>query len=457
MSSDEKFETFGFSNFKSIGKAGLTVDKITFLTGPNSSGKSNFLEGIKILSELAKAKNPVPFPYFINQEFNYPSFDSIFYKKDTGSTISFSINVKTNKEIKEKLSILFKRNNLPLFFESKHVRSREIRYNYIGYSFSLNPLKGEGNETIYMENRILAKIELKNEKIHFTRPNFISELPISRGTSEIMPFSDFRASVNLPRNMGNYPELPDLEIVQLTFEILNDIIKFFRDKLRRVYFLSSLRGFVEPTVDASSDAEWIGKEGGDLITILSKCFASGKYNEKGNKIEHWANEFGISGLKSGFVSGGRLGSDFSDPILKTQLALSLASHGSRQILAILTQLFWSEPGDLILIEEPEISLHPEAQILLPELFADAVKDNKQIICSTHSPFLVLALPRVIQKSKISGSDIGIYEIEKTEKGTISKRKEIDERGYVKGWIETFAKVDEELFSEYLEGLEEEGA
>jgi predicted ATPase len=272
-----------------------------------------------------------------------------------------------------------------------------------------------------------------------------------------MPFSDFRTSVNLPRNMGNYPELPDLEIVQLTFEILDDIIKFFRDKLRRVYFLSSLRGFVEPTVDASSDAEWIGKDGEDLITILSKCFASGKYNEKGNKIEHWANEFGISGLKSGFVSGGRLGSDFSDPILKTQLALSLASHGSRQILAILTQLFWSEPGDLILIEEPEISLHPEAQILLPELFADAVKDNKQIICSTHSPFLILALPRVIQKSKISGSDIGIYEIEKTEKGTISKRKEIDERGYVKGWIETFAKVDEELFSEYLEGLEEEGA
>lgn len=459
MSSGGMFAKFGFANFKSIKKAGLMVDKITFLTGPNSSGKSNLLEGIRILSEYAKATNPIPLtelmtsPYLRQQEelFNYPSFESLFYKNDTKSTISFSINVKTNEEIKEKLKILLKKENIPILFKSSRVRSRKMRYNYIGYSFSFNPSKKEGHETIYIENRILAQILLKNNEFKFKRPDILSIIVPARSSFEITPFSRFQHTGRL----NGFSE-DEIEIIKLCIETSNDIIIFIRNKLRRVYFLSTFRGLVKPTVEASGYPDWVGKDGEDLIKILSQCFASRRYEKKAQKILYWAHVFGISGLKSGYFYSGRLSSDYEDPILKTELALSLASHGSRQILTILTQLFWSEPGDLILIEEPEISLHPEAQILLPDLFADAVKDNKQIICSTHSPFLILALPRVVQKSKISGSDIGVYQIEKTEDGTISKRKEIDKRGYVKGWIDRFAKVDDELLSEYLEGLNEEG-
>jgi predicted ATPase len=69
----------------------------------------------------------------------------------------------------------------------------------------------------------------------------------------------------------------------------------------------------------------------------------------------------------------------------------MASYGSKQILSVITQLFWSDPDSIVMIEEPEISRHPNAQILLAELFAEAVHEGKQIIITAHSEFLPLTL------------------------------------------------------------------
>jgi predicted ATP-dependent endonuclease of OLD family len=105
-------------------------------------------------------------------------------------------------------------------------------------------------------------------------------------------------------------------------------------------------------------------------------------------------------------------------------------------MTIITQLFWSEPGDLIMIEEPETSLHPEFQVLLQELFAEAVRDGRQIVYSTHSPFLILALSRVIGKGILSRDDIAIYHVEKGDRGTKVKQLRLNDRGFVSGWIPT---------------------
>jgi len=50
-----------------------------------------------------------------------------------------------------------------------------------------------------------------------------------------------------------------------------------------------------------------------------------------------------------------------------------ASYGQRQALSIVAQLFVAPPNSLILMEEPELSLHPEAQMMQPLLFAEAIK------------------------------------------------------------------------------------
>lgn len=125
------------------------------------------------------------------------------------------------------------------------------------------------------------------------------------------------------------------------------------------------------------------------------------------------------------------------------------------MLTVITQLFFSEPGDIIMIEEPEISLHPKSQIDIVEAFAEAIKEQKQIIITTHSHFLLLGLGSAVAKGLLKADDIAVYHIEKKEGiGTISNRLPLNERGYIKGWIPSFVEEEKKLLDAWLSTLPE---
>lgn len=59
-------------------------------------------------------------------------------------------------------------------------------------------------------------------------------------------------------------------------------------------------------------------------------------------------------------------------------------QGVASVLHIVDALYDSSPGDIIAIDEPELSLHPAAQRKLAVVVAEFAKD-RQIIMATHSP------------------------------------------------------------------------
>lgn len=62
-------------------------------------------------------------------------------------------------------------------------------------------------------------------------------------------------------------------------------------------------------------------------------------------------------------------------------------EGIVSIFSIVDALYDSNPGDIIVIDEPELSLHPSLQKRLYSLIANLASD-RQIIISTHSPYFV---------------------------------------------------------------------
>ena len=109
-----------------------------------------------------------------------------------------------------------------------------------------------------------------------------------------------------------------------------------------------------------------------------------------------------------------------------------------------------------MIEEPEISLHPQAQVDVLEMFAEAIKqDDKQIIATTHSHIMLQALGYAVHKSWLEREDIAVYHVEKGKTGTKAKLLPLGKQGYIKGWVPSYSKVEKQLLREWAKTLPRE--
>jgi predicted ATPase len=429
----------------------FSLKPLTILTGPNSSGKSNLLESFLVLPQMVRLhpENRALFRVLEAGEFyKYPppSFDYITYKQEKTRLISLKVTIKPTLERRRK--------DFAVPFEDLETKPPRT----IGYEYSYNPTSHEVFQTVFLNNERFVSVEYslreRNWRNIFTFPEELknqdcgdANQPLNPGTFSLARITEYMLRDVTPAKQEKFNQL------QKKMKTAQWAIKTIEHYLKRVFLISTPRGIIQPSIKAIGEVSWVGKSGENIIQILSLIFGSRRYDDKADRIVYWTERFGLGKIKAGYKGGENLASDFYDYVLEKDFNLALASYGSRQLLAIITQIFWSDPGDVIVIEEPEISLHPESQVLLQEMFAEAVRDGKQIIFSTHSPFLVLSIPKVTKQSQLSVNDVVIYHVEKTKDGTKLRPLELDESGFVRGWIPSYLKVEDDLFREWAEKIE----
>jgi len=101
-----------------------------------------------------------------------------------------------------------------------------------------------------------------------------------------------------------------------------------------------------------------------------------------------------------------------------QVNIMDSGFGIPQVLPILLQSTYVPIGGTLMVEQPEIHLHPRAQGDLGEFFIDFVANGeRQAIIETHSENLVMRVQRLVaQGRKISHKDVMVYYIHPTRKG-----------------------------------------
>ena len=91
---------------------------------------------------------------------------------------------------------------------------------------------------------------------------------------------------------------------------------------------------------------------------------------------------------------------------------AFAGSGESAVVTVVRAVLGAKEGSLILLDEPEVSLHPGAQQqLLRFLLSQALKKKLQIVLSTHSPAMIRGLPSAAIKLFVEGADglVGIKE------------------------------------------------
>ncbi len=118
--------------------------------------------------------------------------------------------------------------------------------------------------------------------------------------------------------------------------------------------------------------------------------------------------------------------------------------GISQVLPVLVQCFYAPPGSIILMEQPEIHLHPSAQSALADVMIDVVNSrengagrNIQLVVETHSEHFLRRLQRRIAEDVIPQKNVSAYFADITSTPATLEPLRIDLFGNIRNWPKNF--------------------
>lgn len=112
--------------------------------------------------------------------------------------------------------------------------------------------------------------------------------------------------------------------------------------------------------------------------------------------------------------------------------------GVSQVLPVLTIAYFVPSGSTILLEEPEIHLHPLAQAVLAEMFVEVSRQRQvQFVVETHSEHLFRRMQTLIAQQKTSPELCSMYFIECPRNTASLKVLNVDDFGKVENWPDNF--------------------
>jgi predicted ATPase len=112
--------------------------------------------------------------------------------------------------------------------------------------------------------------------------------------------------------------------------------------------------------------------------------------------------------------------------------------GLTQVFPIVVAVLSASKGDILLIENPEVHLHPAGQAMMGQFLAEAANAGVQVIAETHSDHLLNGVRRSVKAQKFKSDDVGIHFFKPRSKGSVQvESPQIDRLGNIDNWPEGF--------------------
>ena len=136
------------------------------------------------------------------------------------------------------------------------------------------------------------------------------------------------------------------------------------------------------------------------------------------------------------------------------LNLLAEGFGTNALVHLLFELVRTVPEATVLIEEPEVHLHPKAQADLASVLVEAAgSGRKQIVMTTHSEHVAGRLLTLVAEGKLSADELAIYSFEKDETGVCTASEiGVTDRGQVDRGLKSFFETDMDEMRRYVAAL-----
>ena len=390
-------------NFKCFKDSGdIEIKPLTIFLGPNSSGKSSLLQMLLMLKQTVESTDSES-PLATNG-----------LLVEMGSYLDFVHG--GNHKLPLNLEIEF--HNRERFLSSSADNTR--------YKLSLE----------FTYNRKTTQVELKEERIQISTLGFqrlYRQGAQKRYAIELHSLDD-EVTRNLrgvyPRKFyGAFPTMAafkklrdDSDFTKLS-ELLWSPTMAIESEFKQIAYLGPLRESPRRHYimggQTPSDVGTSGERAVDVLW-LSHRSDSNRVKRIESKMSFWFEKMKIGA----FVRLDRLSKgNFYRVMVKDchtglEINLSDIGFGASQVLPIIVESYYASPDSLVLVEQPEIHLHPKAQAEIGDMFIDAIgKSTRRFIIETHSEYLLARVRRRIADGTFDADNVAVYYFEPGIDGT----------------------------------------
>jgi predicted ATPase len=412
-----QISAFRVKNFMAFADSGwLEIKPITLLFGKNSSGKTSLLKALLLLKQSAQ-----------NGRLTYSSKEGI--DVDSYRNIANGPDKLAYLESKKRISFCFRFSLDEILLAPIGLVSQTLVMNI---ELGWNPKKQlpevvafeiQAVPTDILLDETYFRVEIEDYEAEASNLNLIYSTNIF--DTSTMEATDAWQNIGLRTIMGF---MPDLELVRLPSSYLDyekslselTISERFRDwdfisgtlvRLRKCIFdfLSSIV-YVKPIrpiperlfVFKDLDQEQLTRQG--LKSFLD--FLDQRYSEREQEkvLNKWIDHLGLGTQIQPKKAKGIPGSSLISEIILTdysgsQVNLLDTGFGASQVVPFLVDCLFSKAGSTLLIQQPELHLHPAAQAELGDMFISLSQfSEKAFLIETHSEHLILRFMRRIRET-----------------------------------------------------------
>ncbi|TGQ89975.1 DUF3696 domain-containing protein [Mesorhizobium sp. M8A.F.Ca.ET.208.01.1.1] len=425
-------------NFKAWREAKIDFAGITGLFGTNSSGKSSLVQFLLMLKQTREERDRATVLQLNGPYAELGQFSDVINDGDISKRLQWDIrftrqnNITLQDAAESKAAIAA---SSKVFSISSEVAAERLSRTH---TFSMR--------TIFLEYS-LSGISFRLA----TKGDSSSEYELISAGGNFKFVRNQGRAWTLPGPVRSYAFPDQARTYFQNAQFLADLETAYEEEFDHLYYLGPLR------VRPSRDYVWTGTRPVDVGTVgertieaLVAATAVEEMRSLGPKkkrrplqevVAHWLKHLGL--IDSFSIDEVAPGSNRWMARVRVHnggpsVPLTDVGTGVSQVLPVITLLQYVPEGSTVMLEQPEIHLHPLAQAGLADVIIQAASHRRvQVILESHSEHLLLRLQRRIAEAVISSDRVKLYFAEGKTGASSLVPLDVDLLGNIRNWPDKF--------------------
>lgn len=422
---------FSVQNFKSLKTDKVELSPLTILAGVNNAGKTTFIQSILEFVRYHENKKGI----VLNVSPILSNYKTKVLDHDTKNTIDFHMKLDTGKDKSIEIDLTFTYNE-----KAKGGFLSSCKIINTDKELSLLLTKDDPNDPYKIVSKEGLAVSYGRLKEGATPPPLFE----GYGVFEFIGFVPFNGKIKFSDN----EKLSDSFIQEREDDYVsvrvNDAIPLL-DSISNVKYIGPLRNYPKEFYFFENRGLDIDSRGENTFEVLER--------QQKTQVEYFKDIKDTKVTETTLLEAVQYWIDYFHPgstlsiehVAENMIQILINGHtinnsgfGFSQLLPIIVQALTMDKNQLLLLEQPEIHLHPELEYKLAYFMLCIAKNKRQIIAETHSEHIVNQLIMSKMEDESIEKLFRMYFLKKTPKNITNFEKiNITEYGEIQEWPEGF--------------------